>query len=188
MDISLSSRPHFFAPASPSEATKISLAASNTVYTYHCLCTHLLLATTTPLPSLPTRQNSLDKAHMMPLPPPPTKVTTATKHINNHAPNDHYGLLLSTKLVHTPEMLCTDAGFEKRYLQKCGRCALTVGYQLDWAQFQDEEKKKVGRRDDIVFLLPDGFVTTRDMVLGKSADAGAQKFGVVTEMVAEVKA
>lgn len=186
MDISLSSRPHFFAPASPDQASKISLAASNTVYTYHCLCTHLLIATTTPLPSLPTRQNSIDKAQIMPLPPPPTKATTHNKHNTAHAPNDHYGLLLSTTLSRTPEMLCTDAGFEKRYLQKCGRCALTVGYQLDWAQFVDE--KKVGRREDVVFLLPGGFITTREMVMGKAAGR-AEKFGVqVTEMVTEVDA
>jgi hypothetical protein len=183
MDISISSRPHF---STPSEESKISLAASNTVYTYHCLCTHLLIATTTPLPSLPTRQNSLDKAHIMPLPPPPTASTTLNKHKNTAALNDHYGLLISTKLQPQPEMLCTDAGFEKRYLQKCGRCALTVGYQLDWAQFGDE--KKVGRREDVVFLLPGGFVTTREMVMGKAGGGGAEKFGVgVSEMVTEVK-
>lgn len=186
MDISLSSRPHFSTPTSPTEASKISLAASNTVYTYHCLCTHLLIATTTPLPSLPTRQNSLDKAHIMPLPPPPTAITPQNKH-KAQAPHDHYGLLISTRLEQQPEMLCTDAGFEKRYLQKCGRCALTVGYQLDWAQFGTE--KKVGRREDVVFLLPGGFVTTREMVMGKAGGGGAEKFGVnVTERVTQVEA
>lgn len=119
----------------------------------------------------------------MPLPPPPSKATS--KNSAAHAPNDHYGLLLSTTLSRTPEMLCTDAGFEKRYLQKCGRCALTVGYQLDWSQFQDE--KKLGRREDVVFLLPGGFVTTREMVMGKAA-GGAERIGVVSEMVTEVEA
>ena len=85
-------------------------------------------------------------------------------------------------------MLCTDAGFEKRYLQRCGRCNLTVGYQLDWAQFGDENAGKTGRREDVVFLMPGGLVTTREMVMGKTAGSGTENFGVVTEMVTEVEA
>ncbi|RPB24607.1 hypothetical protein L211DRAFT_867931 [Terfezia boudieri ATCC MYA-4762] len=43
------------------------------VHTYHCtFCSHLLLATTLWLPTLPTRQPpSLDRAIIAPLPPPP---------------------------------------------------------------------------------------------------------------------
>ncbi|CAI6335589.1 unnamed protein product [Periconia digitata] len=185
MDITQTSRAYFAMP-SPTPSEKISLAASSTVYTYHCLCTHLLLATSTPLPALPKRKNSQDGAHMMPLPPPPTTSTTtasttgqlsaaaarvAARRASEVTPSDHYGLLLSTHLDGAPEVVTSSDGFEKRYLQRCGRCALVVGYQLDWQQFGSGERH--GRRDDIVYLLPGGFVTTSDMIMGGKAAASA---------------
>ncbi|KAF3036512.1 hypothetical protein E8E11_004375 [Didymella keratinophila] len=156
MDIVQSSRAYFAMP-SPSPEEKITLQASNTVYTYHCLCSHLLLATTTPLPALPTRQNSQDKAHIMPLPP-----------ANKSDSTSHYGLLLSTRQERTAEIMTSDSGFEKRYLQRCGRCNLAVGYQLDWAAFGSE---RTGRRDDVVFLIPGGFMTTSEMINYKRTQA-----------------
>ncbi|KAF2824403.1 hypothetical protein CC86DRAFT_297252 [Ophiobolus disseminans] len=185
MDIATSSRP-FFAMPSPSPEEKISLQASNTVYTYHCLCSHLLLATTTPLPSLPQRTHALDKAHIMPLPPPSAPSTR--KHSSaTHTPPDHYGLLLSTRIEKTPEIITSDNGFEKRYLQRCGRCSLVVGYQLDWQQFAVD---RAGRREDYVFLLPGGFMTTSEMILGKQVAAKADTGGggIATVSVTEVKA
>lgn len=169
MDIAASSRAYFAMP-SPSPSEKISLQASNTVYTYHCLCSHLLLATTTPLPSLPTRAHSFDKAHIMPLPPPPAPSSTRRA---SHAPTpttDHYGLLLSTRQDRAAEIITSDEGFEKRYMQRCGRCNLVVGYQLDWQQFASD---RTGRREDHVFLLPGGFVKTSDMIVGKTGTAAA---------------
>lgn len=177
MDIAHSSRAYFAMP-SPTAEEKISLAASNTVYTYHCLCTHLLLATSTPLPSLPTRQHCVDKAHIMPLPPPPSPPAKG----DHDAPMDHhYGLLLSTTVDRKPEMITSSEGFEKRYLQRCGRCNLVVGYQLDWQQFA---RDRTGRREDTVFLLPGGFVTTSEMIMGKAPSA--RGLGVVG--VTEIKA
>jgi hypothetical protein len=167
MDITASSRAYFAMP-SPTPSEKISLAASSTVYTYHCLCTHLLLATSTPLGALPKRKNSMDNAHEMPLPPPPSAPVKGRA--VPMPPNDHYGLLLSTRLDGRPEIVTSDDGFEKRYLQRCGRCGLVVGYQLDWQQFAAE---KEGRREDIVYLLPGGFVTTTEMIMGKTPSEGA---------------
>lgn len=177
MDIAATSRAYFAMP-SPTPSEKISLQASNTVYTYHCLCSHLLLATTTPLPALPTRVHALDKAHIMPLPPsPPTPTSTSTRRRSSQTPTttspstptqDHYGLLLSTRHDRAPEIITSDQGFEKRYLLRCGRCNLVVGYQLDWLQFGPD---RTGRRDDLVFLLPAGFVKTSDMIMGKTAAA-----------------
>jgi hypothetical protein len=167
MDIAQTSRAYFAMP-SPTPEEKISLQASNTVYTYHCLCSHLLLATTTPLPALPTRQNAADKAHIMPLPPAPSAA-------GSKAPantNTHYGLLLSMRQDPAPEMLTSDNGFEKRYTQRCARCNLAVGYQLDWAQFGGPAER-TGRRDDVVFLLPGGFITTSEMINYKKAAAAA---------------
>jgi hypothetical protein len=156
MDIVQSSRAYFAMP-SPTPEEKITLQASNTVYTYHCLCSHLLLATTTPLPALPTRQNSQDKANIMPLPPATKSDSTS-----------HYGLLLSTRQERTAEVMTSDSGFERRYLQRCGRCNLAVGYQLDWASFGGE---RTGRRDDVVFLIPGGFMTTSEMINYKRTQA-----------------
>lgn len=170
-------------PVRSSTQEKLSLEASNTVYTYHCLCTHLLLATTTPLPALPTRQSCIDKAHIMPLPPPPSSLPK-----NRHAqqpPNDHYGLMLSTIPDRQAEIIQSDEGFEKRYLQRCGRCSLVVGYQLDWQQFAATEgASQSGRREDVVFLLPGGFVSTSEMIMGKTPGQGA--IGIVS--VTEIKA
>ncbi|KAI8931191.1 hypothetical protein NX059_011541 [Plenodomus lindquistii] len=171
MDIAASSRAYFAMP-SPTPSEKISLQASNTVYTYHCLCSHLLLATTTPLPSLPTRAHSLDKAHIMPLPPPPAAPKRRPSQEEQTPTTDHYGLLLSTRQERTPEIITSDNGFEKRYLQRCGRCNLVVGYQLDWQQFSSE---RTGRREDCVFLLPGGFVKTSDLFLGKAGAGSAPK-------------
>ncbi|KAF2637486.1 hypothetical protein P280DRAFT_107181 [Massarina eburnea CBS 473.64] len=176
MDITQTSRAYFAMP-SPTPDEKISLAASSTVYTYHCLCTHLLLATTTPLPSLPTRQQSVDKAHMMALPPPPAASNKGRA--AQMAPNDHYGLLLSTRSDGNPEMVTSDEGFEKRYLQRCGRCSLVVGYQLDWQQFATDRN---GRRDDVVYLLPGGFVTTAEMIMGKAPSQGSISIVGVSEV------
>lgn len=106
----------------------------------------------------------------MPLPP-------ANK--NDSASNSHYGLLLSTRQERTAEIMTSDDGFEKRYLQRCGRCNLAVGYQLDWAQFGGD---RTGRRDDVVFLIPGGFMTTSEMINYKKSTSAAANSGAVAGM------
>lgn len=100
---------------------------------------------------------------------------------------DHYGLLLSTRQERDAEIITSDDGFEKRYLQRCGRCNLVVGYQLDWQQFGAGER--MGRREDVVFLLPGGFVKTADMIMGKTGAGagGAAGGGIGAVSVTEVK-
>lgn len=184
MDITQSSRDYFAMP-SPSPEEKLSLAASSTVYTYHCLCTHLLLATSTPLHALPKRKNSCDQAHIMPLPPPPAATQPKGRRPSAEPelpPTDHYGLLLSTRLENQPAMVTSDAGFEKRYHQRCGRCNLVVGYQLDWQQFAGD---RAGPKEDVVYLLRDGFVTTSEMIMGKTPSP--QQGGISMVTVAEIK-
>lgn len=95
---------------------------------------------------------------------------------------DHYGLMLSTNLDRNPEIIRSDEGFEKRYLQRCGRCNLVVGYQLDWQQFEGDAK--TGRREDVVFLLPGGFVKTSDMIMGKTPPSEAVDMVALTEVKA----
>lgn len=84
------------------------------------------------------------------------------------------------------EIVTSDEGFEKRYMQRCGRCGLVVGYQLDWQQFAVD---RTGRREDFVFLLPGGFMTTREMIAGKQADAKGAGAGIEAVVgMTEVKA
>ncbi|KAF2012967.1 hypothetical protein BU24DRAFT_465312 [Aaosphaeria arxii CBS 175.79] len=147
-------------PSRPSlPLRKISLAASNTVYTYHCLCTHLLLATSTPLESLPTRRSS-----------PPSSQNDM---ILSLAAPLKLGSLIGTvppTASDAPVIIRSDSGFEKRYLARCARCHLTVGYQLDYAQFPDTEGAPAeGRREDTIYIIPGSMVTTREMVMGKSS-------------------
>ncbi|KAF2272481.1 uncharacterized protein EI97DRAFT_385672 [Westerdykella ornata] len=147
---------------------KLSLAASNTVYTYHCLCTHLLLATSTPLAELPTRTKSLDRAHIMPLPPAPAPTSRQAQSTTSA---DHYGCIISMNLDQDPTIVQSDAGFEKRYLQRCGRCNQIVAYHLDWQQYpgatDGQGHNRFGRREDVVYLVPGGFVSTSEMLRGK---------------------
>jgi hypothetical protein len=76
-----------------------------------------------------------------------------------------YAILLGTSLDRDPVVIRGEQGFEKRYLQRCGRCNLTVGYQLDKSQFEGVEEQ--GRREDVVYLLPGGLMTTKEMAAGK---------------------
>lgn len=119
----------------------------------------------------------------MPLPPAPSKSSPAKS-------SDHYGLLISTRCDRQAEIVTSEQGFEKRYLQRCGRCNLVVGYQLDWQQFAVDRS---GRREDYVFLLPGGLIKTADMIMNKSAPAagvgaggGGSSIGMTS--VTEVKA
>lgn len=42
---------------------------------------------------------------------------------------------------------------------------------MDWQQFSVERR---GRREDYVFLLPGGLMSTREMVAGKMGETGVQ--------------
>lgn len=126
-----------------------------TVLTYHCLCTELVLATTVPIKDVPTREsdNSL--------------ICTSTDG-NSFTPGTS---ILKTAVTtdELPVVLKLEDGFEKRYLVKCGRCGLTLGYQLDLSQFEGT-KEKLGRREEVVYLLPGGLVSTEDVRAGRKMD------------------
>lgn len=152
-------------PSRTTTEEKLSLVASDTVYTYHCVCSFLLLATTTPLPSLPTRQNSVDHAHILPLAPAASS-TPASQ-------NNHCGMLMSTIVDPHAVTFQSDNGFEKRYVHRCGRCNTPIGYQLDWHLYGDTDADAVGRsgrRKDVVYLFPGGLLTSSEMVQGKMAE------------------
>ncbi|KAE9981910.1 hypothetical protein EG328_011366 [Venturia inaequalis] len=128
------------------------------LHTYHCLCTHLILASSQPLESLP-RRSTLDKAHILYLTP---------SHASSPQYND-YAVLLSTTPDDKPTIIRRPDGFEKMYMQRCGRCATVVGYQLDKSQFPRENEE--GRKEDVFFVLPGGLMTSEEMEAGKDMNA-----------------
>ncbi len=105
----------------------------------------------------------------------------------------HFAFLLGCLLDRKPIVVRRSDGFEKRYVQRCGRCKLVVGYQLDWAQFpitsgtdksgqredenqQQQTERREGRRADVVYVLPGGLMDTQEMCAGKdmSSEIGFQ--------------
>jgi hypothetical protein len=68
-------------------------------------------------------------------------------------------------------------GFEKRYLWRCGRCRLVVGYQVDEVHFRGREAEgggvrgggASGRRAEVLYLLPGGLLSTEEMKVGGRA-------------------
>jgi hypothetical protein len=71
------------------------------------------------------------------------------------------GAVLDPKAI----IIRREDGFEKRYLQRCERCRLVVGYHLDSSQY--DGAKGSGRRDGVVYVLPGSVVSTEDMSEGK---------------------
>lgn len=146
------------------------------VNTYHCLCTQLIVASTTPLEQLSRRGGeALDKAYILPVPPPLSTEggMDGASDLAAKRSSPHYALLLSMTLDRKPQIVARQDGYEKRYLQRCARCRLVVGYHLDWSQWDGtgqnvDGEKKGGRRENVVYLLPGGFMGTEDMAKGKN--------------------
>ncbi|KAH0358377.1 hypothetical protein KCU83_g390, partial [Aureobasidium melanogenum] len=140
-----------------------------TVHTYHCICTQLVLASTSTLDSLKTRTS--DSSHILPL-----------ADLSSISLTSHYASLANTTTdtkptVTKPTVIRCEDGFEKRYFHKCGRCELSVAYSLDKSQFEDT-KTSSGPREDVVFLIPGGLMSTEDMKSGKDMDTEIAKVGV----------
>ena len=175
------------APTEPSHTGRIEAP----VYTYHCLCKQLVLASTQPLTSLPIRASSIERPYVLHLPDQlPSKEDSDAEESKAEAdqnPSDsnekslqrsrqtqHFALLFRTAAASKAQIVRKSAGFEKRYLRCCARCNTPIGYQLDWCMFPDEEgqwvtesngqqRKKAGRRMDYIYLFPGGVIDTSTM-------------------------
>ncbi|MCJ1370616.1 hypothetical protein MMC20_001829 [Loxospora ochrophaea] len=172
------------------------------IHTYHCLCSHLLLATLYPLSSLPRRgPPALDKAYILPLPAPPSASSSATPNDDDDDDDDDdaddamnregsaataphrsaaeknhddavppamrkrdavakyaYSLLLNTTLDRRPVVVRREDGFEKRWVRRCGRCRVAVGYGVE-----GEGRGGKGGEGKVVFLLEGGLVGTGEL-------------------------
>ncbi|KAI5777751.1 hypothetical protein EDC01DRAFT_676888 [Geopyxis carbonaria] len=130
------------------------------VHTYHCnFCSHLILASTHTIPSLPRRRApGLDNAIIVPLPPPPKTSSedgpqSASESSDSESEaggssrrrdKDSYTLLLTLTRDRAAKVITREDGFEKRYLWRCGRCRLIVGYQLDECHYEMGGRSEVG--------------------------------------------
>ncbi|KAJ0415750.1 hypothetical protein BJY00DRAFT_317573 [Aspergillus carlsbadensis] len=151
------------------------------ITTHHCrFCTNLVLASTRKIESLPRRRSS--DAQILPLRANPLfdnpgkSDTNAIGGGEEGAKSDgnaikHYTILLSTTIRdRKPSILRCADGFEKRYLFRCGRCRLVMGYFLDEVHFpekggllsESEEVKEAGE-DRAVYLLPGALTETEIM-------------------------
>ncbi|KAF7185943.1 hypothetical protein HII31_12816, partial [Pseudocercospora fuligena] len=127
--------------------TTQSTMSTPTISTYHCLCSELLLATPIPLDKLPTRQS--DKSHIC-------KISTGGENITANSAI----LTKSAEPGSSPLVLRLEDGFEKRFLIKCGRCGVGFGYKL-WSESEN------GVKEDVVFILQNGLIETRDVEGGR---------------------
>jgi hypothetical protein len=142
------------------------------IQTYHCLCSQLLVATTTSLSSCARRAGeSIDKAFILPLTASGdgSDVERAGSANQVTANKSNYSELLHTNPDRKPITIRRADGFESRYQQRCTRCNLVIGYQLENTQYDDQSQ--LGRREDVVYILPGALLTTAEMIDGKETGA-----------------
>ena len=174
MQESESSRPVTLAVAETNPGHKI--------YTYHCLCMGVLLATTYPLFSLPRRAYpAKDQAYILPLSSPllPTPREAAADKAAA-IPNLHQNIgYAHSELVNVAEdrnriIMRRDDGFEKRVLLRCGRCKVVVGYKIEPARYETAagDSPDSGRGEEIMYVLPGSLVESEDMRAGRIPDGG----------------
>jgi hypothetical protein len=146
---------------------------SRPIYTYHHICSQLVLASTHLLVSLPHRATpSLDQAIILPLGSTSHSADSDsdledTRRASTALTREDYGYSIVLSTVHDKKQVVVrgEDGFEKRLLFRCGRCKVVLGYELDKMQFGDVDHGRVGR---IVYLLPKALMTTEEMEQGKS--------------------
>lgn len=140
------------------------------LHTYHCLCNTHLLTTTYELSVLPRRASpSVDKAHILPCPSRPViRSSGGAKDYTKLAASCQTGKAFISQGLD---------GLEKKYPLACHRCGLTAGYWLDHSQFNASDsdqdglvKAQLGRREDILYILPGAVVTTSDMKAGRKPE------------------
>ena len=76
-------------------------------------------------------------------------------------------------------LISKDNGFERRWLWRCARCKLVIGYWLGWpdqaaedmeADTNGKNDRQEVRRPDVLFVLPEALVSTKAMKEGKMGE------------------
>lgn len=124
------------------------------ISTYHCLCAELVLATTSPIDQFPSRTS--DGAYILQI-ASGESLTASTNTV-----------LKSITFDSSPVILKLEDGFEKRYLAKCARCGVVLGYGLDESLFEGGGGRS-GRREGVIYVLKGGVMGTEEMERGTGA-------------------
>ncbi len=80
-----------------------------------------------------------------------------------------YSLLLSTTLDRRPMIVRREDGFEKRWLWRCGRCRVVIGYQLDQIHYTTSPETTTGAGKTGAVDSQDGGVATDAAGVGDNA-------------------
>lgn len=158
------------------------------IYTYHCICTHLLFASTYIFSSLPRRsreKGSIDAALILPLP----KVPLNSKNLKYDVPPpEGYTLLLGIEKDTKIYTLRKSDGFERRILYQCSRCKVVIGYEIllesGVVEVDTAERTHPEGNDDkcsslikIMYILPGGLMSTEFMASKEKIREEEVEFG-----------
>ena len=165
---------HLPPPIDASAPHQPTTATSPQIYTYHCLCSTLLLTTPYALSLLPTRATpSGDDARILPLPPlslgqeNPTPTPEIISQVDDHKQHILPSLLSNTRPARKAIVVQRDDGWEKRRVWRCGRCALGWGYEIENAEGEEGKGKEKAVR--VMYILDGGLVETETMMQGREA-------------------
>lgn len=123
------------------------------IYSYHCICTTLILTSNCKLEDLPRRSGAAqDHAIILSIRKPSELGSPATQTI-----------LSNTVLERKVFMISREDGFEKRRSLKCARCKLTLGYHI-------LSEKSASSNAEVTYILPGSLLSTADMAAGKPPD------------------
>ena len=80
-------------------------------------------------------------------------------------------MVVSTTIDRKAVVVRREDGFEKRWVWRCGRCRLGVGYSLEeggvgMGGVADTRDGKDKEMQKVVYLLPGGLVGTKEMMEG----------------------
>lgn len=180
--------------------------SSPIINTYHCaFCTNLVLATTHTISTLPTRRGKGDRSFILPVSgavPDLTDGEVDTMEIiqdvtsaeedgggegkpeeegrEKPLPPHGYTTLLSLLKPSKQVIVRREEGFEKRGAWRCGRCGVSVGYEV-LGEGEKPEKGEGGFDGQVLYLLRGGLMSTKVMASGKKVkeeDAGAGESAV----------
>ena len=91
-----------------------------------------------------------------------------------------YTLLVGMQKDSKMTIIRREDGFEKRFLWRCGRCALVVGYEITGPEDSGlGGREREGEEFDgkVAYLLPNGILSTGTMVQGKKIGEGNVEIG-----------
>ncbi|MCJ1468123.1 hypothetical protein MMC07_006751 [Pseudocyphellaria aurata] len=94
-------------------------------------------------------------------------------------------LLPSLRPARKSTLVERDDGYERRRVWRCGRCGLTIGYEVE--NTESAKIKDGGGEDDrvrVMYILKDGLMPTESMLSAAPA-GGAGKSGSATELSRE---